>query len=174
MEIRNSYNTPSFGMAFIKPSASVMDGFMKDVYGRKSIKMVNKALSDLVKREAKNPYDIYYRPATSDMGSAFGVKDNKTVVSEFAVNGAIHPTKFEAKMLEYDNEMAGAKSFIKRAFIVTKAIFSLSKELLRFKFGDKTDALPPALRKAVDLADKMNRELTKDAKRAEGIDKAWS
>jgi hypothetical protein len=29
------------------------------------------------------------------------------------------------------------------------------------------------LRQAVDLADKMNRELTKKAKRAEGIEKAW-
>jgi hypothetical protein len=127
MEIRNSYNTPSFGMAFIKPSASVMDGFMKDVYGRKSIKMVNKALSDLVKREAKNPYDIYYIPAASNAGSAFGVRDNGTLVSKFAVKGAVYPTKFEAKMSEYDSKMAGAKGFIKRAFIGTKAIFSLSK-----------------------------------------------
>jgi hypothetical protein len=29
------------------------------------------------------------------------------------------------------------------------------------------------LRQAVDLADKMNRGLMKNAKRAEGIEKAW-
>jgi hypothetical protein len=174
MEIKSNYNAPSFGMAFIKPHADEIDGFMKDVYGKKSIKKVNKALSQLVKREQNNPYDIYYRPANSSKGSAFCVKnkgDSKTY--EYAVKGASYPTEFEGKMSEYDTEMAMARNCIKRAFVTTKAIFSVLKEVLRSKFGVQTDILPPALREAADCADKMNRELIKDEKRVNGINKAW-
>jgi hypothetical protein len=76
MEIQNSYNTPSFGMAFIKPTGEfAMRKFKEDVYGKRPVKLINKALVKVVKQEKKNlNYDVYYDPGTSIASGYFGVR----------------------------------------------------------------------------------------------------
>lgn len=62
MEIRN--NTPSFGMAFVKPKPEEMAEFTNYVTrnGKMSPRLVKKGLAQLVKKHAEDMYfDIYYK-----------------------------------------------------------------------------------------------------------------
>jgi hypothetical protein len=179
MQVRNSYNTPSFGMAFVKPNVNEMSEFSKDVFGNRSIKFVKKGLIKVIEREKDNRFDVRYKAATPGSGSAFCVMDwgsAEKVLHTFPLMETSYPSKFELKMRKCEADMDNANNNVKRTFIVTKAAFLTLKEYVKLKcnYVDPTDVLPAALRKALDTADELNRAKLKDMKKLNAAVDAWN
>ncbi len=180
MEVRN--NTPSFGMAFIKPKAEDISGFTKHVTKGRRPRLVARGLAQLQKAHAADKYtDIHYLPDAKgfDVIPKTGLDAGTRGIVEGALGGTSRPVypgvslptrlskaqeKFnqELEMLEKANA-----SKLKQVCVGIKGLFNALKESVRVVLFAPKDTLPATLRVASAEATRVEKEVTQElAKRA--------
>lgn len=170
MEIRN--NTPSFGMAFIKPKAEEMTQFTAYVTKGKKPKWVKRGLEQLQEKHSKDAYfDLEYSPA----GNTIHIKP-KTYTAGALLEGkrTTYPVGLCIPETPYDK----AKRYCDRVsnngnvFVKFKALGRLIKEAFKVRFINKTDVLPANLRAASNDVSKYEKQMIDQIQRERVINDA--
>nr|QGT49652.1 hypothetical protein Melaina855_0390 [uncultured Candidatus Melainabacteria bacterium] len=172
MEVRN--NTPSFGMAFVKPKPEDISGFTKHVIKGRKPKMIARGLTQLQKQHAKDKYvDIHYLPdakgfsvipkANTDVDRAI-IEEAMGGTSRPFYSDTVKPTKLDI-VLDSTNaeleklEKAKASKY-KLGFAAVKYVAKAVREFVRIYVSPK-NILPADLRAASEEATRVEQAVAK-------------
>lgn len=180
MEVRN--NTPSFGMAFIKPKAEDISGFTKQVTKGRRPRLVARGLAQLQKAHAADKYtDIHYLPDAKgfDVIPKTGLDADTREIVEGALGGTSRPvypgvslpTRLSKAQEKFNQELETLEkanaSKLKQVCVGIKGLFNALKESVRVVLFAPKDTLPATLRVASAEATRVEKEVTQElAKRA--------
>lgn len=179
MEVRN--NTPSFGMAFIKPKAEDLSGFTKCVIGNRRPKLIARGLTQMQKSHAADRYtDIHYLPDAkgfsvipkSDSGVDLSIIEKVMGgTSRPFYSNTVKPTRYsqmqENVSFELDKLEKSNASKLKKALVITKNMCKMLKETARVAIFSPKEMLPASLRAASAEAKRVEAGVSEElAKRA--------
>lgn len=180
MEVRN--NTPSFGMAFVKPKAEDISGFTKHVTKGRRPRLVARGLAQLQKAHAADKYtDIHYLPDAKgfDVIPKTGLDAGTREIVESALGGTSRPvypgvslpTRLSKAQEKFNQELETLEkanaSKLKQVCVGIKGLFNALKESVRVVLFAPKDTLPATLRVASAEATRVEKEVTQElAKRA--------
>ena len=160
MEIRN--NTPSFGMAFKKPSAEQMEAFTNYVTKGRKPKFVEKGIRQVVAEQAGNKhFDIEYHGGdcfsvnakTEKAESMFG---DTIITSENSTSKSVLE-QVEEKSQNFIRTAEGT-SGLKQFFLGVKAVYTQLKATVSIIRSPK-EILPNALRDAAETATRFEKRV---------------
>lgn len=180
MEVRN--NTPSFGMAFIKPKAGEISSFTEYVTKGRRPRLVARGLAQVQKAHAADKYtDIHYLPDAKGFSvipkTGLGL-DTRAIVegalggtSRPVYPGVSSPTRLSKVQEKFEQEMEMLEkanaSKLKTVYVGVKSILNAFKEAARVVLFAPKDTLPATLRVASAEATRVEKEVTQElAKRA--------
>lgn len=170
MEIRN--NTPSFGMAFIKPKAEEMTQFTKYVTKGKKPKWVKRGLEQLQEKHSKDiHFDLEYSPECNTIR----IKPN-TSRAEVLLDGqrTTYPSGLCVSETPYDKAARKCEWLRNHGNFFNKlnALGNLIKEAFKVRFINKTDVLPGNLRAASNDVSKYEKQIINQIQRERVINDA--
>lgn len=184
MQVNNSINSTSFGMAFKKPTPDQMEQFTNYVSKGRKVKQVQRGIKQIQKEQANNPhFDIVYvtDPAHKESNHfsvvPFSEKAKKMFQKRELRHGEGTPSRYskfqeeflaESKVLE--EKKAGK---IRKGIFAIKSIYKFLKTAV-YTYTHPVEILPKNLRYANELATSQANAVEKQIAKERIISKTFS